>query len=125
MTPLPAPATPAFSLTGLASQPSAAAPQAASAGSILPSGAATRPATETQKARVATAAKSFEAQFLSVMMGQMFEGVETKGFFGGGAGENAFKSFMTDAFSKAVADHGGLGLAKEVSRDMLKMQGLS
>jgi Rod binding domain-containing protein len=70
-------------------------------------------------------AKQFESQFLSVMLGQMFEGTEISAPFGGGEGEAAFKSFLTDAMAKSITRQGGIGLAKDISREMLKMQGLS
>jgi Rod binding domain-containing protein len=77
------------------------------------------------RARIDATAKQFESQFLSVMLGQMFEGTEISAPFGGGEGEAAFKSFLTDAMAKSITRQGGIGLAKDVSREMLKMQGLS
>ncbi len=82
-------------------------------------------ATAAQRARVEKTAKSFEASFLSSMLGQMFEGTDVSEPFGGGAGESAFRSFMTDAMGKSMAAHGGIGLARSVTAEMLKMQGLS
>ena len=75
------------------------------------------------RAKIGKTASDFEAQFLSVMLGQMFDGVETT-TFGGGAGEAAFKSFMTDAMARSMAKHGGVGLSKSLTAEMLKMQGL-
>ena len=69
-------------------------------------------------------AQAFEASFLSSMLGQMFEGTEVSQPFGGGEGEAAFRSFMTDAMGKSMARHGGIGLAKSVATEMLKLQGL-
>lgn len=84
-----------------------------------------RVATPAQRARMEKTARSFEASFLSSMFGQMFEGSEVSAPFGGGAGESAFRSFMTDAMGRSMASHGGIGLAKSVTAEMLKMQGLS
>ena len=81
-------------------------------------------ATAAQSAKAAKVAHDFEASFLQVMMGQMFEGVGA-GDFGGGEGEGAFKSFLTDAFAQTIAKHGGVGLAKPLTHELLKMQGLS
>ena len=81
-------------------------------------------ATAAQAAKASKVAHDFESSFLEVMMGQMFEGVGAGGF-GGGEGEQAFKSFLTDAFAKSVAKHGGVGLAKPLTHELLKMQGLS
>ena len=86
---------------------------------------ATDPAREQAIARTKDAAQKFESQFLSVMFQHMFEGVETDGPFGGGKGEEMFRSMMTDAMGKQVAKAGGIGIAASVQREMLKMQGLS
>lgn len=76
------------------------------------------------RARIQKTATEFEASFLQVMLGQMFDSVET-GAFGGGAGEEAFKSFLTESFAKSMAERGGIGLSKDIAREMLKLQGLS
>ncbi len=77
-----------------------------------------------KRARIDTTAKAFEQSFLSTMLGQMFEGTE-RTLFGGGAGEQAFTGFLTDAMAKAVVKRGGIGLAKPLAAEMLKMQGLA
>jgi Rod binding domain-containing protein len=77
------------------------------------------------RAKIDASAKQFESQFLSVMVGQMFEGTDVSAPFGGGDGEAAFKSFLTDAMAKSIGKQGGIGLAKSVSKEMLKLQGLS
>jgi peptidoglycan hydrolase FlgJ len=87
--------------------------------------AALKPATPDQRAAVTKTAKGFEASFLSVMLGQMFEGTEPEAPFAGGAGESAFRSFMTDAMAKSMTARGGVGLSGVVAKEMLKMQGLS
>ena len=78
-----------------------------------------------KRAAIDKTSHAFEASFLSAMFGQMFEGVKTAPPFGGGEGETAFRSFLTDAMGKAVTQRGGIGLSKAISREMLKMQGLS
>ena len=77
-----------------------------------------------KRAKIKETAQNFEASFLSVMMQQMFEGVKTSEPFGGGQGEEMFKSMLTDAMSKQVTKAGGVGLASTIQREMLKMQGL-
>lgn len=69
-------------------------------------------------------AQDFEASFLSTMMQQMFAGVKTDGPFGGGPGEEMFRSVMTDAMAKQMSKSGGIGIAPAIEREMLKMQGL-
>ena len=78
-----------------------------------------------RRGNIKETAKKFEASFLGIMLQQMFEGVETSAPFGGGPGEAMFKSFMTDAMAKKMTDHGGIGIADTVGREMLKLQGLT
>ena len=93
----------------------------------VPAAAATTPspAETAKRAAIAKASKDFESSFLSVMLGQMFKDVNTSAPFGGGPGEDAFKSFMTDAMAKQVVKSGGIGLAPTVQKEMLKLQGLN
>ncbi|MBJ7409662.1 MAG: rod-binding protein [Phenylobacterium sp.] len=76
------------------------------------------------KSKARDAGQKFEAQFLSTMFQHMFQGLETDGPFGGGAGEEMFRSMMTEAMGKQVAKSGGIGLADTVQREILKLQGL-
>jgi peptidoglycan hydrolase FlgJ len=80
--------------------------------------------TSAKVASIAKTAQDFEASFLSSMLGEMFEGLDTSGPFGGGQGEAMFRSLLMDAFGKQVAKSGGVGVAAAVQREMLKMQGL-
>ena len=73
--------------------------------------------------KIAKASTDFEASYLSIMLGQMFQGVG-EGEFSGGEGEAAFKSFLMDAISKQVVRSGGIGVSAPVQREMLKLQGL-
>jgi Rod binding domain-containing protein len=75
--------------------------------------------------RAKDAAQKFESQFLSMMLGQMFTGIETDGPFGGGFGEEMFRSVMTDALGKEMTRAGGIGLSDTIQREILKMQGLT
>jgi len=76
------------------------------------------------RSKAKDAGQKFEAQFLSTMFQHMFQGLETDGPFGGGAGEEMFRSMMTEAMGKQVARSGGIGLADTVQREILKLQGL-
>ena len=85
--------------------------------------AAPTPTNGQTREQIRATAKDFETSFLTVMFGQMFEGVDG-GEFGGGHGESMFKSFMLDAFAKQMTRAGGVGLSASVEREMLKLQGL-
>ena len=60
-------------------------------------------------------AEDFEAVFLSQMMEQML-GETTESSFGGGPGENAFKSMLNEEYAKVMAKAGGIGLADRTVR---------
>ncbi|WP_421737048.1 rod-binding protein [Caulobacter sp.] len=77
-----------------------------------------------KRGQIKETAQKFEASFLSVMMQTMFEGVKTSEPFGGGQGEEMFKSLLTESMAKEVTKAGGVGLANTVQREMLKLQGL-
>ncbi len=79
---------------------------------------------QAKRAKIKATAQNFESSFMSVMMQQMFEGVKTSEPFGGGQGEEMFKSVLTDAMSKQVTQAGGIGLSATIQREMLKLQGL-
>jgi Rod binding domain-containing protein len=67
--------------------------------------------------------QQFEGVLMSQMLNDMFAGVKTDGMFGGGAGEDMFRSLMVDEYGKQIAAQGGgLGLADAVTRELLKRQ---
>lgn len=65
----------------------------------------------------------FESMVLSQLISPMFEGLSTDGPFGGGEGEEAMKSFYTDAIGKEMAKHGGVGISAMMQKELLKLQG--
>jgi len=73
-------------------------------------------------ARAQKAAKEFEGVFVSQMLGQMFSGLSTDGPFGGGQGESMFRSLMLDEYGKQISAQGGIGLASNVTAQLLKHQ---
>ncbi|HEY8571037.1 rod-binding protein [Phenylobacterium sp.] len=77
-----------------------------------------------KRGQIQETARKFETQFLSIMLQQMFEGVEPAAPFDGGPGESMFKSFMTEAMANQMVKSGGIGLSDTIAREMLKLQGL-
>jgi Rod binding domain-containing protein len=77
-----------------------------------------------KRADIKKTAQDFEASFLSVMLQEMFDEVEVGAPFGGGQGEQMFKSFLSDAMARQMAKGGGVGLSDTVAKEMLKLQGL-
>ncbi len=78
-----------------------------------------------KRGQIAKTAKDFEGSFLTVMLGQMMKDVKVSEPFGGGQGEEMFKSFMNEAMAKQVVKTGGVGIADVVAKEMLKLRGLS
>jgi Rod binding domain-containing protein len=70
----------------------------------------------------AKSAKEFEGVFISQFLGSMFSGIPTDSEFGGGQGEEMFRSMMTDQYAKQMEARGGFGLANAVQRQLLKHQ---
>ena len=56
------------------------------------------------------------------MMQHMFAGIDTKGMFGGGAGEEAWRDMLTQEYAKVMAKSGGVGVANSVMREMIRQQ---
>jgi Rod binding domain-containing protein len=86
-----------------------------------PAIASSLPPAQIQKAW--KAAQDFEAMTLNQFLTPMFDTIDTsKGPFGGGQGEEAWKPMMIDTMAKNLEKAGGLGLAAPVFRQMIHMQ---
>jgi len=68
------------------------------------------------------AAEDFEAVFINEFLGSMFDGMDTDGPFGGGPGEQMFRSLMLDQYARKIAHSGGFGLADAVTRELTRIQ---
>jgi flagellar protein FlgJ len=66
--------------------------------------------------------RQFEQMFMSQMLTPMFAGLDTDGPFGGGNGEQMMRSFQIDAFAQSIVSRGGIGLAQNVAREILRLQ---
>jgi flagellar protein FlgJ len=67
-------------------------------------------------------AEDFEAFFLGQTLETMFQGIKTDENFGGGRGEDVFRSLQVQEYGKAIAKAGGLGIADVVKREILRQQ---
>lgn len=81
-------------------------------------------ANSAEKAGIRKAAEEFEALFITEMLRPIFEESETDvdPMFGGGFGEEMFKSLLTDEYGKGVSTAGGFGLADSIQAQMLQYQ---
>ena len=66
--------------------------------------------------------KDFEAVFIAQMMSEMFSGEELTEYFGGGTAGDIYKSLMMNEYGKAIANSGGIGIAKQIKEELLKLQ---
>jgi Rod binding domain-containing protein len=64
----------------------------------------------------------FEQMFLAQMLTPVFDAIDTGGMFGGGSAEKMLRSFQVDAFAGSIVAKGGIGLAQDVAREILRMQ---
>ncbi|ADU12925.1 Flagellar protein FlgJ-like protein [Asticcacaulis excentricus CB 48] len=64
----------------------------------------------------------FENMVISQLLKPMFEGLTTDGMFGGGEGEEAFRSVYLDALAGQVVKSGGVGISAQVQKQLLALQ---
>lgn len=67
-------------------------------------------------------AEEFEAMFLNSMFSQMTSGVKGDGPFGDTTGTGAWRSMLTDEYSKNFAKSGGIGISNDVFRTLILQQ---
>ena len=75
-----------------------------------------------QLEKIASAAEEFEAVFISEMMKPMFEGISTEAPFGGGQGDEIFRSMLLQEYGKTMAKNNSIGIADSVKRELIKSQ---
>ncbi|MGB6087372.1 rod-binding protein [Parvibaculum sp.] len=92
--------------------------------SYISLGKAQLPAQGTRDERAWAAAQDFEAQFISTMFQSMFEGVGDDNPYSGGPGETMFRSVLVDQYGRQMAKTGGIGIADDIYREILKLQEL-
>ncbi len=72
--------------------------------------------------QVQRAAEEFEAVFIAQMMAPMFEGLGSDELFGGGPGEDIYRSILVEEYGKSVARAGGIGLSDAIQREIIRLQ---
>ena len=75
----------------------------------------------TQK-KIRSQAQDFEAMFLNTMFSQMTSGIKGEGPFGDTPGTGAWRSMLTDEYSKSFAKAGGVGISNDVFRTLILQQ---
>lgn len=71
---------------------------------------------------IAKTAKDFEAMVIGELITPMFEALDTEGLGGGGAGEKMFRPMLVREYAKSLVATGGIGIADDIAREMIRMQ---
>ena len=74
------------------------------------------------QAKAKATATDFEAMFLNSMFSQMTTGIKGEGPFGDTPGTGAWRSMLTDQYSKNFAKSGGVGISNDVFRTLILQQ---
>jgi Rod binding domain-containing protein len=72
--------------------------------------------------RLRQQAEDLEGVFLNTLTKQMFSSIKTDGPFGGGFGEETWRSMQSEQLANTMAQNGGLGIAEQLMGDLLTMQ---
>jgi len=67
-------------------------------------------------------AEDFATFFFSQSLETVFSGMGADKIFGGGSGEEVYKSLLTQEYGKAMAHSAGAGLTDTVQREILRLQ---
>jgi flagellar protein FlgJ len=76
-------------------------------------------------AQALNVSKQFESIFLMQVLENMSSGLGTDPMFGGGAGDEIYRSMFNEQTAGAIANKGGVGIADSVYRSILQMQEVS
>ncbi len=74
------------------------------------------------RTKMKAAAENYEAVYLNQMFSQMFEGIPTEGLGHGGQAEETWRGMLVNEYAKSVAKAGGIGLAKSIYHDLVRVQ---
>ena len=74
------------------------------------------------QAKAKATAQDFEAVFLNSMFSQMTNGLKGEGPFGNTPGTGVWRSMLTEQYSKSFAKAGGVGISKDVFRELILQQ---
>jgi Rod binding domain-containing protein len=75
-----------------------------------------------QIGKVRQQAEELEGVFLNTLTKTMFESVKSDSGFGGGFGEETWRSMQSEQLAAAMAQNGGLGIADQMMSDLLSLQ---
>ncbi len=96
-----------------------------SASAMMPAadaGKALRGGGEVDRETLRKRAVEFEAVYLAQMLQPMFDELKSAEPFGGGFGEDVWRSQQVQEYGKAIAQNGGVGIADAVARELIRAQ---
>lgn len=67
-------------------------------------------------------AEDFEGVFLNLLTKEMFATAKSENGFGGGFGEDTWRSIQSEQLANSMAQNGGLGIADQLLGDMIALQ---
>lgn len=68
-------------------------------------------------------AKDLEGVFLNTLMKEVFSSIKTdEKSFGGGFAEETWRGMQAEQYADAMAQNGGIGLADQLTGDLMKLQ---
>ncbi len=73
-------------------------------------------------AQIYQKAQELEGQFLSTMIEPLFSKDAEGGLYGGGGGNDIFRSLMITEYGQIFSQAGGIGLADNIAKEMLALQ---
>jgi Rod binding domain-containing protein len=74
------------------------------------------------QAKAKATSQDFEAMFLNSMFSQMTNTLKGEGPFGNTTGTGVWRSMLTEQYSKSFAKAGGVGISKDVYRELILQQ---
>jgi Rod binding domain-containing protein len=74
------------------------------------------------QAKAKAASQDFEAVFLNTVFAQLTSGLKGDGPFGDTVGTGAWRSILTEQYSKSFAKAGGVGISADVFRTLILQQ---
>jgi len=75
-----------------------------------------------QMHRIRQQAEELEGVFLNMLTKQMFEGLKPDENFGGGFGEETWRSMQAEELANTMAKSGGVGIADQLMGEMIAAQ---
>lgn len=75
-----------------------------------------------QMLRIRSQAEELEGVFLTMLTKQMFSGIKSDENFGGGFGEETWRSMQAEELANTMARSGGIGIADQLMGEMIAAQ---